>query len=221
MTARVCAARQTSASHATLSPAAPGLPPGSCQRSPLLPGGSQPGSAACSGNGGRVAVSGRGPAACGRAMDRSRRLQGAACGGRLAAGRGPLVWPRLCQPVGGGQRGWGLPLERGAWGERPLGTPGPRRAPSPSSSSPSSSSLSAERGGTGMRSFSQVRLLVSLFTLPQPLKREHIGLKTQCAERLMKGLADLLSKLTSSLCEGFCCEQALLTPFTRISPTGK
>lgn len=138
--------------------------------SPLLPSGSQPGSAACSGSGGRVAVSGRGPAACGRAMDRSLRLQGSLAGGGWQRGGG-----RWCG--WGGQRGWGLSLERGVWGERPLGTTGPRRALSPSSSSPSSFSASAERGGRGMRSFSQVGLLVSLFTLPQPVKREHIGLK--------------------------------------------
>lgn len=46
-------------------------------------------------------------------------------------------------------------------------------------SPPPSPSVSAEQGGTGMQSFSLVGLLISLFALPKPLKREHIGLKTQ------------------------------------------
>lgn len=100
----------------------------------------------------------------------------------------PPVNPKF--PVGHGRSSAELPPPRC------LGfTVGRGSGKAPATSSSSSSSLSSssscclwtEQGGTEMRSFSQVRLLISLFTLAKPLERKHIGLETQFSERLQRG----------------------------------
>lgn len=61
-----------------------------------------------------------------------------------------------------------------------------------------------------MRSFSQVRLLISLFTFSKPLERQHRA-ENSVFRAFTKGISNLFSKLGSSLCAVCPCEEARAT----------